>query len=176
MGRLSTVDLLVLTSLDQLLFILKFYLLFLQKRANVNEEVNCTEPSPQLVFPAKSFIFGTYKLMITTLSIIMRKHNFQHNITQHNDIQCLYQVSLCWVVAIKSFILSVVMLNVVAQNKTIIYWCYKSLFSLSLTRDKKLDSLSFGKFIQSCLILLTKVRAYPSGVTYGPSISQKISD
>ena len=47
-GGLSTVDLLV-TSLDQLLFILKL-LFALYKTTYLNKEVNCTEPSPS-VFP-----------------------------------------------------------------------------------------------------------------------------
>ncbi len=43
-GRLSTVDLLVLTSLDQLLLIVNHYLLF-YKTSYLNGEVNCTLPS-----------------------------------------------------------------------------------------------------------------------------------
>jgi hypothetical protein len=46
MGRLSTVDLLVLTSLDQLLFILKIVFTFFYKTSYLNEEVNGIEPSP----------------------------------------------------------------------------------------------------------------------------------
>jgi len=42
------VDLLVLTSFDQLLFILKILFTFLQ---NLNEEVNCTKPSPLVSIP-----------------------------------------------------------------------------------------------------------------------------
>jgi hypothetical protein len=47
---LTTVDLLVLTSLDQLLFILKilFTLFLFYKPGYLNEEVNCTEPSPSV--------------------------------------------------------------------------------------------------------------------------------
>jgi hypothetical protein len=44
-GRISTVDLLVLTYLDQLLLILKVYIYFFYKTSNINEEVDCTEPS-----------------------------------------------------------------------------------------------------------------------------------
>jgi hypothetical protein len=44
-GRLSTVDLLVLTSLDQLLLILQTFFLF-YKTSYLIEEVNHTEPSP----------------------------------------------------------------------------------------------------------------------------------
>jgi hypothetical protein len=48
MLELSTVDRLVLTNLDQLLFILKktFY-----KTSYPDEEVNCTEPSPSVSIP-----------------------------------------------------------------------------------------------------------------------------
>ncbi len=49
--RLSTVDLQVLNSLDQLLFILKNLFTFFYKTSYFNEEVNCTEPSPKLAFP-----------------------------------------------------------------------------------------------------------------------------
>ncbi len=44
-GRLSTVDLLVLTCLDQLLFILK---ILFNKTSYLYEEVNRTEPSPSV--------------------------------------------------------------------------------------------------------------------------------
>ncbi len=54
-GKISTVDLLVLTSLDMLILYLKYYLPFF-KTSYLNEEVNCTEPSLHLVFPA--LIFG----------------------------------------------------------------------------------------------------------------------
>ncbi len=45
-GRLSTVDLLVPTSLDQLLSKWKIVCIYLQ-----NEEVNCTKPSPSVSIP-----------------------------------------------------------------------------------------------------------------------------
>ncbi len=48
-GRFSTIDLLLLTSLDQLLLKLKTLFTFLT--GYPNEEVNSTEPSLQLVFP-----------------------------------------------------------------------------------------------------------------------------
>ncbi len=44
-GRLPTVNLLVLTSLNQLLFIIKILFTF-HKTSYLNEEVNFTEPSP----------------------------------------------------------------------------------------------------------------------------------
>ncbi len=52
-GRLSTFDLLVLTSLNQFLFIKNIILIFYQI-SDLIEEVNCTQPSPQLVFLAQS--------------------------------------------------------------------------------------------------------------------------
>jgi hypothetical protein len=44
-GGLSTVDLHLLTSLDQLLFILKILIIYFYKTNNLNKEVNCTKPS-----------------------------------------------------------------------------------------------------------------------------------
>ncbi len=49
-GQLSTIDLLVLISLDQRLFYLKNFLLFLQT-SYFNEEVNSTDPSPSVSVP-----------------------------------------------------------------------------------------------------------------------------
>jgi hypothetical protein len=46
-GRISTIDLLVLTSSDQLRLILCIY----YKTSNLNVEVNCTEPSPSVRVP-----------------------------------------------------------------------------------------------------------------------------
>ncbi len=48
--RVSTVDLLVLTRFDQLLFILKMLYTF-YKTSCLNEEVNCTESSPSASIP-----------------------------------------------------------------------------------------------------------------------------
>ncbi len=45
-GSLSTVDLLVLNSLDQLLVKMQILLTFSTKTSYLDEEVNCTEPSP----------------------------------------------------------------------------------------------------------------------------------
>jgi hypothetical protein len=50
-GRLSTVDLLVLTSFDQLLFILKILFNLFSKISYLNEEANSTEPSPSVRIP-----------------------------------------------------------------------------------------------------------------------------
>ncbi len=50
-GRLSTVDLLVLTSLDQLLFTLKILFTFLTKQATIMRKSTVLSLSPQLVFP-----------------------------------------------------------------------------------------------------------------------------
>jgi hypothetical protein len=49
-GRLSTVDLLVITSLDEHLYI-ENMIYFLNKTTNLNEEVNCTESSPLISIP-----------------------------------------------------------------------------------------------------------------------------
>ncbi len=49
--KLSTVDLLVLTSSGQLLFIMKTLLTLFTKQATLNKEVNCTEPSRSVSVP-----------------------------------------------------------------------------------------------------------------------------
>ncbi len=49
--RISTVDLLVLTSLDQLLFLLWILFIFFYKTSYLNEEVNCTEASTSIRVP-----------------------------------------------------------------------------------------------------------------------------
>jgi hypothetical protein len=48
---MSTVDLLVLPNLDQLLFKLKLYFSFFYKTTYLNEEVKCTDPFPSLRLP-----------------------------------------------------------------------------------------------------------------------------
>jgi hypothetical protein len=50
-GRLSTVDLLELSSLDQLLLRLKILLTFIYKTSCLNEVVKRTEPSPSVNVP-----------------------------------------------------------------------------------------------------------------------------
>ncbi len=50
-GRLRTVDLLALTSSDQLLLILKILFTLFTKTSYLNEEVNGTEPTLRIVFP-----------------------------------------------------------------------------------------------------------------------------
>ncbi len=50
-GPLSTTDLLLLTSLDQPLVILQTLFTFFYKTRYLNEEVNCTEPSPLVSIP-----------------------------------------------------------------------------------------------------------------------------
>ncbi len=48
-GRLSTVNLLIVTNLDQHFLIIIFFLFY--KISYLNEEVNCTEPSPSVRVP-----------------------------------------------------------------------------------------------------------------------------
>jgi hypothetical protein len=50
-GRLSTVDLLVLISWDQLLFYFEYNVYFFYKTIYQNKEVNCTEPFPLIRIP-----------------------------------------------------------------------------------------------------------------------------
>jgi hypothetical protein len=45
------IDLLALTSSDQLVFLLKVYFLFFVKTYYLKKEVNCTEPSPTVRTP-----------------------------------------------------------------------------------------------------------------------------
>ncbi len=49
--RPSTVDLLVLTGLDQLLFYIEGINYLCYQTSDLNEEVNCTEPSPSVSVP-----------------------------------------------------------------------------------------------------------------------------
>jgi hypothetical protein len=55
-GQLSTVDLHLLTSIDQLHLILKILFTF-YKTSYLNEEVNCTEPSPSVKVPCTVYYF-----------------------------------------------------------------------------------------------------------------------
>ncbi len=50
-GRNSTIDLLVLTSLDNRLLILKSFFLLFNKTSYINKVVNCTEYSPSMRVP-----------------------------------------------------------------------------------------------------------------------------
>jgi ABC-type transport system involved in multi-copper enzyme maturation permease subunit len=51
MGRISIIDLLVLTSLDQLPLILNLYIFIFYKTTYLNAEVKRTEPSPSASAP-----------------------------------------------------------------------------------------------------------------------------
>ncbi len=57
--RLSTVDLLVLTSLDQLLFILKILFSFVTKQATLKRRSTVLSLPPYLVFPVYAHILFT---------------------------------------------------------------------------------------------------------------------
>jgi hypothetical protein len=50
---ISTVDFLVLSSSDQLILRLKILFTFVTKQVTLNEEVNCTEPSPSVSVSGK---------------------------------------------------------------------------------------------------------------------------
>ena len=71
--RLSAVDLLVLTSLDQLLLILANA--FFYKTSCLNEEVNRTEPSPSVSVPwsVHVFNFELRPTLITTKSCLFAR-------------------------------------------------------------------------------------------------------
>ncbi len=56
-GSISTVDLLSLSSSDQLLFMLKRCFSFSYKTTNLNLEVKCTNPSPSIRIPRVFYCF-----------------------------------------------------------------------------------------------------------------------
>jgi hypothetical protein len=56
-GRISTVDLLVLTNLGQLLLIIQTFFTFYETNC-LNDEVNCAEPSPSVSVPAQTLDRG----------------------------------------------------------------------------------------------------------------------
>ncbi len=58
-GKFSTVDLLVLTSSDQLLLRLKTLFTFIQNNYPY-EEVNCTEPPPSVSVPCYISVLGLW--------------------------------------------------------------------------------------------------------------------
>jgi hypothetical protein len=60
-GWFSTVDLLVLTSSEQLLFVLKLHFSFFAKQPMPNEEVNCTEPFLSVRVPWLGTYFQKYR-------------------------------------------------------------------------------------------------------------------
>jgi hypothetical protein len=64
-GRFSTNDLHVLTSLDQLHFILRILLPF-YNTSYTDEEINCTEPSRPLVFPARTILSSCVAKIVKT--------------------------------------------------------------------------------------------------------------
>ncbi len=53
-GRISSIDLLVLTSIDQLLLILKIFFFLIYQLSFLNKEVNGTKLSSTVRFPCKS--------------------------------------------------------------------------------------------------------------------------
>jgi len=72
-GRLSAVDLLVLTSLDQLIFILKILFSFLTKQATLMRRSTVLILPTQLVFPAQRFGFNPL-----ALNFLSTPNNFLH--------------------------------------------------------------------------------------------------
>ncbi len=62
-----TVDNLVLTSYDQFIFMLKILIHFVTKTRYLNEEVNCTEPSPLVCVPM--YEMKTLEMFVNTLLV-----------------------------------------------------------------------------------------------------------
>ncbi len=69
-GRLSTVDLLVLTYLDQLVFILKTSFSFFTKQASLRRRSTVLSLLPQLVFPAPIHFFICWLPLLKDLSYL----------------------------------------------------------------------------------------------------------
>jgi len=69
----GTADLQVLTSLDKLIFRLKIVFTFFYKTSYLNEEVNCTEPSPSVSIPWFTASLAAVKLS----SKIIARLNFK---------------------------------------------------------------------------------------------------
>ncbi len=83
-GRLRTVDLLVLTSLDQLLFILKILFTFLTKQAISMRRLTVLSRPPQLVFPVSLMGQETNsarKWFIVQTPEEIRKHFWKWNLS-----------------------------------------------------------------------------------------------
>jgi hypothetical protein len=97
-GRLNTVDLLLLTSLDQLLLILIILFAFFIKTTYLNKEVNRTEPSPSVSVPCwkclkvkdihnlQQFginlfvsLYGLFTQILTTFSIHVLSRIYSNN-------------------------------------------------------------------------------------------------
>ncbi len=60
-GRLSTIDLLALTSLDHSFFIFKMLFFYFYKTTYLKKEVNGTEPSPLISFPCRCLKIVAYR-------------------------------------------------------------------------------------------------------------------
>ncbi len=123
-GKLTTVDLLELTSLDQLLLILKTLLTFFTKQDTLMRKSTVLSFPLQLVFLA-----STIQLLAITnfpfwcpCSSIKWCHNNQHNDTQHNGLNCYtkHKWNSVWrysALQLNVIMLSVVMLTVTALPK-----------------------------------------------------------
>jgi len=64
--RISTVDLLALTRSDQPLLRLQIHFYILIKTSYLNEEVNCTEPSPSVRLP---YYHNYYIIVVTNVNV-----------------------------------------------------------------------------------------------------------
>ena len=75
-GRLSTVDLLILTSLDQLIFILKVFIGILKKQVTLMRRSNVQSHPFQLMFPGYSYNILLFKVVMdqyTSLGSTLQK-------------------------------------------------------------------------------------------------------
>ncbi len=92
-GRLSTIDLLVLTSLDQLLFLLKILFSCFTKWANLMKRSMVLSLPAQLVFPALAL--GN-QLMWNPCEMIKCMHAFYLYVFTKISMKCIQQQSLCF--------------------------------------------------------------------------------
>ncbi len=74
---MNIVDLLILTSLDQLLYIMKYNLPF-YKTSYINQEVNCTESSPSVSVPGSAInrfvflkLYQEWQTVLAKMSVIL---------------------------------------------------------------------------------------------------------
>jgi len=74
-GRISTIDFLVLTSLDQLLLILNWFIIF-YKTTYLTEEVNRAEPSTSVSVPCLH-----YKCVVAWALALASLINYAHSVT-----------------------------------------------------------------------------------------------
>ncbi len=94
-GRISTVDLLVLTSSDHLILFQKYFFLYC-KTSCINEEVNCTELSPWVIIPCSRYqkCLGARAVVgrLTDLGAMLKIFSFGKVLNFENSPECFCTV------------------------------------------------------------------------------------